>query len=134
MEGTRRPDRPPGIPWLYWLVQVATGFPVWGLLLFLLLGWTVALLVYLVGTVLSLGQAYIVGRALQQPVRTGIEALVGTHGQVLEVEGPRCLVKVRGELWRAVTEQPIARGSEVTILRVEGATLVVAPGGPSRKA
>ena len=134
MDGTRRPDRPPGIPWWYWLVQVATGFPVWGLLLFLLLDWTVALLVYLVGTVLSLGQAYIVGRALQQPVRTGIEALVGTHGQVLEVEGPRCLVKVRGELWRAVTEQPIARGPEVTILRVEGATLVVAPGGPCRKA
>lgn len=126
-------NRRSSLPWWYWLVQVATGFPLWGLLLFFLLDWTVALPLYGVGVVLSLGEAYVVGRALQRPVRTGIEALIGAQGRVLEVEGPRCLVKVRGELWRAVAEQPIAHGSEVTVLRVEGTTLVVAPAGSSQK-
>lgn len=136
MEETRHTDagnQKVSTPWWYWLVQVATGFPLWGLLLFLLLNWTVALPLYVVGVVLSLGQAYLVGRALQRPVRTGTDAMIGAHGRVLEVEGSRCLVKVRGELWRGVAEQPIARGSEVTVLRVEGITLVVAPAGSSQE-
>ncbi len=70
-----------------------------------------------------------------QPV-TGREQLVGLPGEVTEalVRQPdsdlfQGMVRLHGELWRAVSSQEIPAGAQVKVLRIEGLTLhVAAPG------
>jgi membrane-bound serine protease (ClpP class) len=64
--------------------------------------------------------------------QTGIEQLVHETGEVTEPVGAGApdafgLVFVRGELWRAAAAQPIARGTRVRIVRIDGLTLHVEP-------
>jgi membrane-bound serine protease (ClpP class) len=64
--------------------------------------------------------------------QTGVEQLVQETGEVTEpvaADAPG-LVFVRGELWRAVAPEPVARGTRVRIVRVDGLTLHVEPVGP----
>ena len=63
-------------------------------------------------------------------VRTGIDALLGKTGIVLERIDPRARVgrvKVEGEDWRgaSVDDTPIEVGARVTVIQVDGTTLVV---------
>lgn len=61
---------------------------------------------------------------------TGVAALVGRRAEVLaEVDGRGGQVKLAGEVWSARTETPGAAvpvGTHVTVVRIEGATAVVA--------
>jgi membrane protein implicated in regulation of membrane protease activity len=60
---------------------------------------------------------------------SGIDALIGERGTVVEEVGPDAgLVKVKGELWTARTyrEAPaIAAGASIRVIRIEGATAFV---------
>jgi membrane protein implicated in regulation of membrane protease activity len=63
-------------------------------------------------------------------VRTGVDALLGKRGVVLERIDPVSRlgrVKVEGEDWRGVSvdDTPIEAGARVTIIQVDGTTLVV---------
>ncbi len=63
-------------------------------------------------------------------VRTGIDALLGKTGIVLERIDPASRqgrVKVEGEDWRgaSVDDTPIEAGARVTVIQVDGTTLVV---------
>jgi len=68
---------------------------------------------------------------------TGMEQMVGSAGQVTEplVRQPdselfQGMVRLRGELWRAVAREEIPAGAEVRITRIDGLTVhVVAAGG-----
>jgi len=70
-------------------------------------------------------------RHLQVPThtRTGVEALVGTHGLVLErVDARDGRVKLGGEVWsaRAFVEDVIYEaGAAVHVVRIDGATALV---------
>jgi membrane protein implicated in regulation of membrane protease activity len=68
-------------------------------------------------------------RTKHQP--TGVAALVGRQAEVLaEVDGRGGQVKLAGEVWSARTESPgltVPVGTHVTVVRIEGATAVVAP-------
>lgn len=62
---------------------------------------------------------------------TGTDALVGTEGEVLvAVSRESGRVKVAGEVWSARSATgglPLEVGSTVTVVRIDGATAVVAP-------
>jgi len=63
-------------------------------------------------------------------VRTGVDALLGKRGVVLERLDPvsrQGRVKVEGEDWRgaSVDDTPIEVGARITVIQVDGTTLVV---------
>jgi membrane-bound serine protease (ClpP class) len=63
----------------------------------------------------------------------GSEGLIGLSGVVVEPIGVAAagsregMVRLRGELWRAVAPQSIGKGGAVRVVRVEGLTLHVEP-------
>jgi membrane-bound serine protease (ClpP class) len=63
------------------------------------------------------------------PVTTGAEGLVGERGEVIIQCAPRGRVRLRGEIWNARSEEPLALGEEVRVEAVDGLTLVVARAG-----
>jgi membrane-bound serine protease (ClpP class) len=67
-------------------------------------------------------------RAQLRPVRVGLETLVGkttTASTPIDSQGGK--VFVEGEIWKAVSEMPVAQGEPVEIVGVEGLTLEVRP-------
>jgi membrane-bound serine protease (ClpP class) len=50
---------------------------------------------------------------------SGLEGMIGEHGQAVTTLAPRGRVYVHGEYWDAHSEQPIAEGSEIEIVRAE---------------
>jgi len=63
---------------------------------------------------------------------TPVSRMVGQTGIAEQDLDPEGFVRVRGELWRALTHNgaPIARGGGVRVSAVEGSVLVVAPVHP----
>ncbi len=66
-------------------------------------------------------------RAQRRRVQTGAEGLRGQRGVAVERLAPSGMVRVGGELWRAMAEQVIEVGSEVEITGVDRLTLRVRP-------
>jgi membrane protein implicated in regulation of membrane protease activity len=59
-------------------------------------------------------------------VRTGVEGLIGTTGEVIETCDPRGRVRLRGEIWHARCASRAEVGERVTVTGVDGLTLEVA--------
>lgn len=79
--------------------------------------------------VISVVLMRLVIRSRKWKTTTGREELIGSTGTVTDelkagVEG---LVRVHGELWRAVSSQPVPEGKSVQVTRVEGLKLYVEP-------
>jgi membrane-bound serine protease (ClpP class) len=69
-------------------------------------------------------------RSFRWKQSTGREQLMGAVGEVTEPlasAGTRGMVMVHGELWRAVAEEPIPKGMQVRVNRIDGLTLRVEP-------
>jgi membrane-bound serine protease (ClpP class) len=68
-------------------------------------------------------------RSRKWKTATGKEELVGTTGTVTQElkAGAEGLVRVHGELWRAVSSQSVPEGKNVQVTRVEGLKLYVEP-------
>jgi membrane-bound serine protease (ClpP class) len=67
-------------------------------------------------------------RAQNVPIRTGQESVIGRVGTVRSDIAPHGSVQLGGELWSADLaegEEPIASGTRVEVLRVEGLHLIV---------
>jgi membrane protein implicated in regulation of membrane protease activity len=60
-------------------------------------------------------------------VRTGPEALIGQHAEVIEACDPLGRVRLRGEIWHAQCDQGAAVGAAVVVTAVTGLTLRVEP-------
>ena len=62
----------------------------------------------------------------QRPV-VGISSMIGAFGDAVTPiqPGAHGQVKVRGEIWRAISSEPIAPGSRVVVTHLEGLTLSV---------
>jgi membrane-bound serine protease (ClpP class) len=60
---------------------------------------------------------------------TGREELIGAQGTTLSslAGGVEGMIRIHGELWRAVSARPVAEGKPVRVLRIEGLTLYVEP-------
>lgn len=67
--------------------------------------------------------------AHRRPPATGAEAMLGTVGTARERLSPDVpgYVDIRGELWRAVSRQPIDGGQTVRVVGIDGLTLIVQP-------
>ncbi|HEY0284573.1 MAG TPA: nodulation protein NfeD [Vicinamibacterales bacterium] len=88
-----------------------------GLILSVVLGFT-AIAAFLVRLALASQRA--------APV-TGVEGLMGETGDAVESIGPSTpgRVRVHGEIWNAISNEPIASGDRVTVTNVNGLTLTV---------
>jgi membrane-bound serine protease (ClpP class) len=85
-----------------------------------------------VGTVSAffLAVIWLVVKSQAASPRTGSEGLVGEVGVVRQALAPAGKVMVRGELWRAVSDIPIAAGRTARVVGVQGLTLRVEPFDP----
>ena len=73
---------------------------------------------------------FVVQRALRAqaaPVATGAQGLIGAVGEASTALNPDGQVFVHGELWNASSPQPIRRGEQVRVVRVDGLRLHVNP-------
>lgn len=61
--------------------------------------------------------------------KVGMETMIGLRGTVTEPCRPIGRVKVRGEPWRARSEQGAELGESVTVRGWDGLTLLVEPAG-----
>jgi membrane-bound serine protease (ClpP class) len=64
-------------------------------------------------------------RSRQHKVRTGIEQLIGSTGEVVEWAGHNGRVRVHGEIWSARSEMVLSPGDSVRIIGLEGLTVNV---------
>ncbi|HEV8579217.1 MAG TPA: nodulation protein NfeD [Thermoanaerobaculia bacterium] len=69
--------------------------------------------------------AFMALRAQRAPVRTGIEGLVHEVGIARTPLSPRGKIFVHGEIWDAVSDEPVAAGEPVEIMAVRNMTLGV---------
>jgi membrane-bound serine protease (ClpP class) len=67
----------------------------------------------------------LVKRSLRKPPAVGKEELIGQVGVVVTDIAPRGLVKLRGELWTATSDEHIGKGEQVIVKDVKGIALVV---------
>ena len=80
----------------------------------------------LVGTVL-MTLTWIAVKTKRRRAVTGAEAMVGTIALAQTDVAPKGRVFVHGEIWEAVSDEPIREGEEAKIKGVSGLTLKVAP-------
>lgn len=101
---------------------------------FLQISWSVILPVVGMAAFFTL---FIVGmglRAMKPRPLTGREGMVGLIGVAKTALAPRGQVSVHGELWEAVSEQPLQPGDQAEVTRVEGLKLYVKPVSPKKEA
>jgi membrane-bound serine protease (ClpP class) len=66
-------------------------------------------------------------RARTRPVQTGAPELLAAHAVALEGFQGRGRVRVRGEVWQAVSAEPVTAGQAVQVTGIDGLTLQVRP-------
>ena len=98
-----------------------------GWILFLFLSWEIALPLYVIGVIISLTIYWKIIQAQRKAPAIGKRAMIGDQAVVVRVEGIDVEVEYEGEIWRAVSAQPLSEGQQVTIEDVKGLTLEVAP-------
>ncbi len=73
------------------------------------------------------GMAWLALKARRRTPVTGKESMIGEVAMARTDVAPHGQVFLHGELWEAVSEQPIRRGEEAEVTSIEGLTLKVAP-------
>lgn len=86
-----------------------------------------ALAVALPFAAITLFLVSLVVRARAQKVTTGMDAMQNTTGVALTALSPAGQVLVRGEYWNAVSATPVAPGTAVRVIGMQGLTLKVEP-------
>jgi len=81
----------------------------------------------LTAAALMLGMTWLALKARHRKPVSGVESLLGAVAVAKTDLHPRGQVFVQGELWEAVSEQPIRAGEETEVTGIEGLTLRVAP-------
>lgn len=101
--------------------------PLVALVLFFILPWRVSLPLYVF---LSVG-SFLLRRKVTQPQHwrpvIGKRAMIGDRALVVSVKGNEVEVAYHGEIWQAVSAQPLNPGQQVVINNVKGLILEVAP-------
>lgn len=64
-------------------------------------------------------------RAQRKPPATGVEALIGEIGVAQSDLSPSGMIRVRGELWQAASDEPVKAGEQTEVVQVIGLTLKV---------
>lgn len=95
------------------------------------ISWEVLLPTVIVVSAFFTGVAYLVFRAQFQRPATGAQGMIGKVGVVKRRLAPEGKVFVHGELWNAVSKEPIEEGGRVRVVGVKGLLLEVEPAEPS---
>jgi membrane-bound serine protease (ClpP class) len=66
-------------------------------------------------------------RSRRQPVVTGASQLLSEPAVALAAFDRSGPVRIRGEIWNAVTRVPVQTGQQLRVVRVDGLTLAVEP-------
>jgi membrane-bound serine protease (ClpP class) len=101
--------------------------PLLGLILFAFLLWQVALPLYMVMLVVSLAIYWKIIQAQRRRPVIGKRAMIGDRAVVVRVGGDAVEVEYEGEIWRAISPEPLHQGQQVIIESVEGLILRVVP-------
>jgi membrane-bound serine protease (ClpP class) len=81
----------------------------------------------LAGALVLLGIVSFAVRARRRPVVSGVEGLAREIGEAVESFDRKGLVTVHGELWSAVSSEPVTAGQRVRIRKIDGLTIEVEP-------
>ena len=77
------------------------------------------------GAALLLLSLAVLLRSRKEPVVTGNEALIGAAGETVSWQDDEGRVRVKGEIWRARADRPLAAGTRVKVLARDGLVLRV---------
>jgi len=99
--------------------------PVIGLGLFVVLPFNLALPAYLIVAATSSFVYAKIMQAMSAPVATGREGMMGAIGEVISEINSEGQVRVHGELWGAVSDQPLPVGERVKVVDFQGVKVVV---------
>ena len=78
-----------------------------------------------IGALVALGIVTYAVRARSRPVVTGVDQLLTETAVAIDDFERTGLVRVRGELWQAVTRDPVKGGDTLRIVRIDGLTLTI---------
>lgn len=98
-----------------------------GWVLFLILSWQIALPLYMVAVIISLVVYWKIIQSQRRQPMIGKRAMTGDRAVVVSLKEGGAEVEYQGEIWRAVSSQPLQAGQKVMIEGVEGLTLRVKP-------
>jgi membrane protein implicated in regulation of membrane protease activity len=98
-----------------------------GWILFLFLSWELALPLYVIGVIISLVIYWKIIVAQRRRPIIGKGAMIGGQAVVVKVQVDEVEVDYQGEIWRAVSSQPLQVDQKVIIEGVEGLILKVNP-------
>lgn len=99
--------------------------PVLGLLVFWLLPLWIAAPLYAVILVLSVLLYIVTVRVMRLPQITGAHALLQRSGVVIDVDGRVPRVRIGGEIWQALSAEPLQTGERIRVVGQHGLTLDV---------
>ncbi len=96
------------------------------LVLLIFVPWPWSLLAALLSCFAFVGEVAFWQRRIRgRKVRTGVENLVGSVGEVTEPLTPTGQIRVLGELWQARAPTELPSGTPVRVLKVQGLMLEV---------
>jgi membrane-bound serine protease (ClpP class) len=79
-----------------------------------------------IGAFVALVAFVLVADRRRQPLAGG-EGMIGGIGQALTDLEPKGTIRIRGEIWNAVSTKPVAAGGSVRIIRLDGLVASVEP-------
>lgn len=91
--------------------------------------WLVALL-SLASAAFVLVVAGMAAKARRRPVVSGVGALVGATGELVECTGGEGWARIQGDYWRVHCDEDLAAGRRIRVTRVQGGALQVAAQAP----
>ncbi|MCC2643064.1 MAG: nfeD [Nitrospira sp.] len=94
---------------------------------FLQISWSVILPVVGLAAAFSFLMVGMGVKAMRRPPVTGREEMIGLVGVVKTPLAPAGQFAVRGELWEAVSDEPLQPGDEAEVIRIDGLRLSVKP-------
>ena len=91
------------------------------------IAWQMIAAMALAGALVLLAIVSFAVRARRRPVISGVEGLLRETAEAIEDFDTRGLVRVQGELWNAVSHEPVRAGQRLRIRKVDGLTVEVEP-------
>lgn len=100
---------------LWGLPELGIHIPLAGLIALMVAWGVISVIVYRVGS-----------QALRRKALAGLPAMVGTKGRVVRQLAPKGLVRIKGELWEAMSSGAnVDVGEEVVVMGQDGLRLIV---------
>ena len=84
-------------------------------------------LLVIIGALVLMAIVSFAVRARRRPVVSGVEGLAREYAEAIEDFEHQGMVRAHGELWSAVSTEPVRAGQRLRIRKVEGLVIQVEP-------